>query len=84
MNSRGIAARFPVLLGGPPSPARTSRRIWRRSYEGEVRYARDAFEGLRLMDAVAQAEEQRQHDPGRGPAGAAQAAGPTGGAGRGA
>jgi 5-methyltetrahydrofolate--homocysteine methyltransferase len=52
MNSRGIAARFPVLLGGAALTRAYVEQDLADIYEGEVRYARDAFEGLRLMDAV--------------------------------
>ncbi len=56
MNSRGISARFPVLLGGAALTRAYVEEDLAEIYEGEVRYARDAFEGLRLMDAVAQAK----------------------------
>ncbi len=53
LNQRDLAAKYPVILGGAaPSPAPTSNRTCIEVYEGEVRYARDAFEGLRLMDAL--------------------------------
>lgn len=51
-NSRGIAARYPVLLGGAALTRAYVEQDLQEIYEGEVRYARDAFEGLRLMDAV--------------------------------
>ncbi|HEX4789296.1 MAG TPA: methionine synthase [Actinospica sp.] len=53
MNSRGVAARWPVLLGGAALTRAYVEQDLAEVYEGEVRYARDAFEGLRLMDAVA-------------------------------
>jgi 5-methyltetrahydrofolate--homocysteine methyltransferase len=56
MNSRGISARFPVLLGGAALTRAYVEEDLAEVYEGEVRYARDAFEGLRLMDAIAQAK----------------------------
>jgi 5-methyltetrahydrofolate--homocysteine methyltransferase len=52
MNSRGIAAQWPVLLGGAALTRAYVEQDLAALYEGEVRYARDAFEGLRLMDAV--------------------------------
>jgi 5-methyltetrahydrofolate--homocysteine methyltransferase len=52
MNSRGVAARWPVLLGGAALTRAYVEQDLAEVYEGEVRYARDAFEGLRLMDAV--------------------------------
>ncbi|ACU36153.1 methionine synthase [Actinosynnema mirum] len=52
MNSRGVAARWPVLLGGAALTRAYVENDLTDTYLGEVRYARDAFEGLRLMDAV--------------------------------
>ncbi len=52
MNQRGVAARWPVLLGGAALTRAYVEQDLAEIYEGEVRYARDAFEGLRLMDAV--------------------------------
>ena len=53
MNARGLAARWPVLLGGAALTRAYVEQDLAEVYEGEVRYARDAFEGLRLMDAIA-------------------------------
>lgn len=52
MNARGVAERFPVLLGGAALTRAFVEEDLAAMYDGEVRYARDAFEGLRLMDAV--------------------------------
>ncbi|MGH3948892.1 MAG: vitamin B12 dependent-methionine synthase activation domain-containing protein, partial [Pseudonocardiaceae bacterium] len=52
MNSRGVSARWPVLLGGAALTRSYVENDLDELYLGEVRYARDAFEGLRLMDAV--------------------------------
>ena len=52
MNQRGIAARWPVILGGAALTRSFVEQDLAEIYEGEVRYARDAFEGLRLMDAL--------------------------------
>jgi 5-methyltetrahydrofolate--homocysteine methyltransferase len=52
MNSRGVAARWPVLLGGAALTRAYVENDLTEMYLGDVRYARDAFEGLRLMDAV--------------------------------
>ncbi|MEU0458586.1 vitamin B12 dependent-methionine synthase activation domain-containing protein, partial [Streptomyces sp. NPDC006129] len=52
LNSRGLAARFPVILGGAALTRAYVEQDLHEIYEGEVRYARDAFEGLRLMDAL--------------------------------
>ncbi|MPY82741.1 MAG: methionine synthase [Actinophytocola sp.] len=52
MNSRGVANRWPVLLGGAALTRSYVENDLDELYAGEVRYARDAFEGLRLMDGV--------------------------------
>ncbi|MFI0422692.1 methionine synthase [Spongiactinospora sp. 9N601] len=52
MNSRGISTRFPVLLGGAALTRAYVEQDLADVFQGEVRYARDAFEGLRLMDAI--------------------------------
>ena len=79
LNRRGIATAYPVFLGGAAlTRAYVEQDL--RVFAGEVRYARDAFEGLRLMDAlmaVKRGEEGRaagagaagqgpRNDPGRG------------------
>ncbi|MFE3450237.1 methionine synthase [Nonomuraea sp. NPDC059194] len=51
MNSRGISERYPVLLGGAALTRAYVEQDLAELFNGEVRYARDAFEGLRLMDA---------------------------------
>ena len=51
MNSRGIADRFPVILGGAALTRAYVENDLAAIYDGDVRYAKDAFEGLRLMDA---------------------------------
>ena len=52
MNARGIAERFPVVLGGAALTRAFVEEDLQGIYGGQVRYARDAFEGLRLMDAM--------------------------------
>jgi 5-methyltetrahydrofolate--homocysteine methyltransferase len=52
LNSRGLASRWPVLLGGAALTRAYVEQDLAALFDGEVRYARDAFEGLRLMDAV--------------------------------
>ncbi len=52
MNLRGISARWPVLLGGAALTRAYVENDLAQVYQGDVRYARDAFEGLRLMDAL--------------------------------
>ncbi|MFD7459990.1 MULTISPECIES: methionine synthase [unclassified Streptomyces] len=52
LNTRGLAASYPVILGGAALTRAYVEQDLHEIYEGEVRYARDAFEGLRLMDAL--------------------------------
>jgi 5-methyltetrahydrofolate--homocysteine methyltransferase len=52
LNSRHVADRWPVLLGGAALTRAYVEVDLADLYDGEVRYAKDAFEGLRLMDAV--------------------------------
>ena len=52
LNQRGLADRWPVLLGGAALTRAYVEQDLGDLFEGEVRYARDAFEGLRLMDAA--------------------------------
>ncbi len=51
LNSRGLIT-TPVLLGGAALTRAYVEQDLNELFEGEVRYARDAFEGLALMDAV--------------------------------
>jgi len=51
LNARGLASRWPVLLGGAALTRAYVEQDLAAVFDGEVRYARDAFEGLRLMDA---------------------------------
>jgi 5-methyltetrahydrofolate--homocysteine methyltransferase len=52
MNTRGVADRWPVLLGGAALTRAYVEDDLRALYRGDVHYARDAFEGLSLMDRV--------------------------------
>jgi 5-methyltetrahydrofolate--homocysteine methyltransferase len=52
MNLRGVAERWPVILGGAALTRSFVEQDLAEIFDGEVRYARDAFEGLRLMDAL--------------------------------
>lgn len=52
LNQRKLAATYPVILGGAALTRAYVEQDLHEIYEGEVRYARDAFEGLRLMDAL--------------------------------
>ncbi|MFF4345697.1 vitamin B12 dependent-methionine synthase activation domain-containing protein, partial [Kitasatospora sp. NPDC001540] len=52
LNQRALAADYPVILGGAALTRAYVEQDLHDIYHGEVRYARDAFEGLRLMDAL--------------------------------
>jgi 5-methyltetrahydrofolate--homocysteine methyltransferase len=52
LNSRGLADKWLVLLGGAALTRAYVEVDLADMYQGEVRYAKDAFEGLRLMNAV--------------------------------
>jgi 5-methyltetrahydrofolate--homocysteine methyltransferase len=52
LNDRGMADRWPVLLGGAALTRAYVEQDLAEQFAGEVRYARDAFEGLHLMDAA--------------------------------
>ncbi|MEU2508177.1 methionine synthase [Streptomyces sp. NPDC007863] len=52
LNTRGLAEKYPVILGGAALTRAYVEQDLHEIYQGEVRYARDAFEGLRLMDAL--------------------------------
>jgi 5-methyltetrahydrofolate--homocysteine methyltransferase len=52
LNQRELAAKYPVILGGAALTRAYVEQDLHELYRGEVRYARDAFEGLRLMDAL--------------------------------
>ena len=56
LNSEGIAGEYPVLLGGAALTRSYVEGDLADMYDGSVFYARDAFEGLRLMDDVMQAK----------------------------
>jgi 5-methyltetrahydrofolate--homocysteine methyltransferase len=51
MNARGLSA-FPVILGGAALTRGYVEEDLRAIYEGDVFYAQDAFEGLRLMEQL--------------------------------
>ncbi|WP_028661712.1 methionine synthase [Saccharomonospora saliphila] len=52
MNSRGVAEKYPVMLGGAALTRTFVENDLDEVYEGDVRYAKDAFEGLKLMDRI--------------------------------
>jgi 5-methyltetrahydrofolate--homocysteine methyltransferase len=52
MNQRGVSERWPVILGGAALTRSFVEQDLAEVFDGEVRYARDAFEGLKLMDTL--------------------------------
>ncbi|ORA81153.1 methionine synthase [Mycobacterium malmoense] len=64
MNTRGVAERFPVLLGGAALTRSYVENDLADIYDGEVHYARDAFEGLKLMDTIMSAKRGEAPAPG--------------------
>ena len=52
LNQLGLAQQYPVLLGGAALTRSFVEHDLNDMFEGDVRYAKDAFEGLALMDAV--------------------------------
>ncbi|CAB4341080.1 unannotated protein [freshwater metagenome] len=52
LTARGLDQRWPVVLGGAALTRAYVEQDLASIFPGEVRYARDAFEGLRLMDAI--------------------------------
>jgi 5-methyltetrahydrofolate--homocysteine methyltransferase len=52
MNQRGVSDRWPVILGGAALTRSFVEQDLAEVFDGEVRYARDAFEGLKLMDTL--------------------------------
>jgi 5-methyltetrahydrofolate--homocysteine methyltransferase len=63
MNTRGVAEKYPVLLGGAALTRSYVENDLRDVYDGEVHYARDAFEGLKLMDTIMNAKRGLVADP---------------------
>jgi 5-methyltetrahydrofolate--homocysteine methyltransferase len=64
MNTRGVAEKFPVVLGGAALTRSYVESDLAEVYEGEVHYARDAFEGLKLMDTIMSAKRGEAVEPG--------------------
>ena len=52
LNSRGLAGRWPVILGGAALTRSYVEDDLADLFDGTVRYARDAFEGLALMEPL--------------------------------
>jgi 5-methyltetrahydrofolate--homocysteine methyltransferase len=52
LDNRGLAAKWPILLGGAALTRTFVEADLATKFPGTVRYARDAFEGLSLMDTI--------------------------------
>ena len=52
LNRRELAGRWPVLLGGAALTRKYVEWDLRNAFDGEVYYGQDAFEGLRIMNAI--------------------------------
>ncbi|AQA25223.1 methionine synthase [Rhodococcus sp. MTM3W5.2] len=63
LNAKGVSEQFPVLLGGAALTRTYVENDLADIYEGEVSYARDAFEGLRLMDTIMTTKRGGGPDP---------------------
>jgi 5-methyltetrahydrofolate--homocysteine methyltransferase len=50
--ARGLDQKWPIVLGGAALTRAYVEQDLAALFPGEVRYARDAFEGLRLMDSI--------------------------------
>ncbi|HEX9765351.1 MAG TPA: vitamin B12 dependent-methionine synthase activation domain-containing protein, partial [Nitriliruptorales bacterium] len=63
MNTRSVAEKYPVLLGGAALTRSYVEDDLRATYDGDVFYCKDAFEGLRVLDAVMEARKTGQALP---------------------
>ena len=52
LDTRGLSDRWPIILGGAALTRSFVEEDLSNLFPGTVRYAKDAFEGLRLMDAM--------------------------------
>ena len=52
LNSRGLSEKWPVVLGGAALTRSFVEQDLNEIFPGTVRYAKDAFEGLKLMDTL--------------------------------
>lgn len=52
LSARGLGTRWPVILGGAALTRAYVEQDLAELFEGEVRYAKDAFEGLALMEPL--------------------------------
>ncbi|MBA7633019.1 Methionine synthase [subsurface metagenome] len=60
LNERGLSP--PILLGGAALNRRYVEEDLRKTYQGQVHYAQDAFDGLRLMGQIQGDKEQAHID----------------------
>jgi 5-methyltetrahydrofolate--homocysteine methyltransferase len=63
LNTRGLADRVPVLLGGAALTRNYVERDLREVYGGRVFYGKDAFEGLRTMETLMAGKKSGELDP---------------------
>lgn len=63
LNAKGVAEKFPVLLGGAALTRSYVENDLAEVYEGDVSYARDAFEGLHKMDEIMAVKRGGGPDP---------------------
>jgi 5-methyltetrahydrofolate--homocysteine methyltransferase len=63
LNTRGLADRVPVLLGGAALTRNYVERDLRGVYDGRVFYGKDAFEGLRTMETLMAGKKSGDLDP---------------------
>jgi 5-methyltetrahydrofolate--homocysteine methyltransferase len=63
LNTRGLADRVPVLLGGAALTRKYVESDLREVYDGRVFYGKDAFEGLRTMDTLIEGKRTGVLDP---------------------
>ena len=54
LQSRGLAKKWPIILGGAALTRAYVEQDLAEQFEGTVRYAKDAFEGLALMEPLVQ------------------------------
>ena len=52
ISSRGLAEKWPIILGGAALTRSFVEQDLANAFDGTVRYAKDAFEGLSLMDSI--------------------------------
>jgi 5-methyltetrahydrofolate--homocysteine methyltransferase len=52
ISTRGLSEKWPIILGGAALTRSFVEQDLAGSFDGTVRYARDAFEGLSLMDTM--------------------------------